>query len=73
MEKERFLDANTRGNLADNDASSVRFFAIDTDYNALKNLETEFVTFFNFLGDLNGVTRTDVNNSFLLLGVTNLL
>ena len=73
MKKEGFLDANTRGHFADHDASGVRFFAINTNNDTFKNLETEFVTFFNFLGDLNGVTRTDVNNSFFLLSVTDLL
>ena len=40
--------------------------AVSTDYEALENLYTLFVAFFNLLVNLYGVTTFYVNNSLLL-------
>ena len=73
VEEERFFDTNATRDFSDNDASSVGFFAVDTDNDAFENLRAELFAFFNFLGNLDGVARTDVNNSGLFLGVTDFL
>lgn len=73
VEQERFLDADARGDLANGDASSVGLFASDAEDYAFEDLETELLTFFNFLGNFDGVARADINNGMFLLGFTNLL
>lgn len=71
MNEERFLDANAGSNFADGDAGSVRIFAIGTNDDAFKHLRAELFTFFNFLGNADGVTGADIDNGRFLLGVTN--
>ena len=70
MHEERFFDADAGGDFADGEAGGVRLFAIDADDGAFKNLGAKFFAFFDFLGDANGVTGTDVDDSGFFLGVS---
>ena len=61
MDEIALLDSDTRGDFTYYDASSVRFFAVNTNYNAFESLETEFVTFFDFLSDTNSVAGANID------------
>ena len=73
MHEERFFNTNAGGNFSDDDASSMRLFAVDANNNAFEDLRAELFTFFDFLSDFDGITRADVNNFCFLLSVTDLL
>ena len=73
MDEVGFFNTYAGSNFANNDASGVRFFAVNTNNDTFESLRTEFVTFFDFLGDTNSIAGTNVDYGFLLLRVTNLL